>query len=62
MERWSSFVGNHFPTSTEVLELMGGLMEDFEYAWYLAMIIFFGAVFGIVVLLNILFGILTGGL
>jgi hypothetical protein len=41
---------------------MGGLMEDFEYAWYLAMLIFFGALFGIVVLLNILFSILTGGL
>ncbi len=37
-------------------------MEDFEYAWYLAMIISFGAIFAVLVLLNILFGILTGGL
>lgn len=40
---------------------MEGLMYDFEYAWYLAMLIFFGIVFGGIGLLNILFGVLTGG-
>jgi hypothetical protein len=62
VEGWSSFAWYYFSPCSEVLELMGGLMEDFEYAWYLAMIISFGAIFAVLVLLNILFGILTGGL
>ena len=35
-------------------------MHDFEYAWYLSLIIFFGLLFAVLVLLNILFGVLTG--
>ena len=51
---------DNLPTDSEVLELMERLMHDFEYAWYLAIIIVFGGVFAVLVLLNILFGLLTG--
>ena len=32
-----------------------------DYAWYLALLIAFGMGFGYLILLNILFGALTGG-
>ena len=35
-------------------------MYDDDYAWYLSLMIFFGVVVATLVLLNILFGVLTG--
>jgi hypothetical protein len=52
--------GDNLSTDSEVLELMERLMHDFEYVWYLSLLIFFGILFALIVLANILFGVLTG--
>ena len=39
---------------------MERLMHDLEYVWYLSLLIFFGILFALIVLANILFGVLTG--
>ena len=60
MERRPTAARNNLSADSEVLELMEAAMHDFEYAWYLSLIIFFGLLFAVLVLLNILFGVLTG--
>ena len=60
MEGRTPTTRDNLPTDSEVLELMEAAMHNFEYVWYLSLVIFFGILFALIVLANILFGVLTG--
>jgi hypothetical protein len=37
-------------------------MDEFEHAWYIAMLIFFGVIFASFILISVVLSALTGGL